>query len=419
MKASFRALALAVAWLLAGDGALAHERSASHATWKLDERGADVTLRIAARDLTRPRQASRGQAEAVAAVAAALPAWRGGAPCLAGAEVAARELPEGRVALGWRIDCPRPGPLRVESRLPFLLEVPHLTFLRVVPVAGEPFEAVLHADEGAWDEPRPGGARSGAGSDGAFAAAFFLGLRHIAAGLDHLLFVLGLLLLAGSAREVAVLVTAFTAAHALTLAAATLGWLRPPGPAVEALIALTIALLAVECLCGRSQAPSTTEAGDGRSRAQRRAGGRSWLSRAALVLAPPLVAAAAGAGRVAAACLAGTAVFSLCYLALAQRRRGDGRLRWLVVFAFGLLHGFGFAGSLAAAGFSRVGVAATLVGFHLGVEAGQLLFVLAAWPVLAFAGRAAGPVRERIVQEAIPLALLAAATCLYAERAFG
>lgn len=155
---------------------------------------------------------------------------------------------------------------------------------------------------------------------------FGLGVEHILAGPDHLLFVLGLVLViwrgrAGAGRLLAT-VTAFTAAHSITLALATLGGVTLPSTAVEATIALSILLLAVE-------------------------------------------------------------------LATHDRRRASGlpptltfRKPWLVAFAFGLLHGFGFAGALAEIGLPEGARAWALLLFNLGVEAGQLLFVcglVAAW----------------------------------------
>jgi hypothetical protein len=70
---------------------------------------------------------------------------------------------------------------------------------------------------------------------------FRLGVHHIATGYDHLLFLLGLLLFRQSLARVVAVVTAFTVAHSLTLALAALGWITPPGRAIEILIAFTIA----------------------------------------------------------------------------------------------------------------------------------------------------------------------------------
>lgn len=137
-----------------------------------------------------------------------------------------------------------------------------------------------------------------------------LGIEHILAGIDHLLFVLALLILVTDIRRLIATITAFTLAHSLTLVAATLGWLRIPGPPVEASIALSIVFLAVEIIQVRQGRASMT----------------------------------------------------------AQRP-------WLVAFAFGLLHGLGFAGALAEVGLPQSSIPTALLCFNLGVEIGQLLFI--------------------------------------------
>ena len=139
-----------------------------------------------------------------------------------------------------------------------------------------------------------------------------LGVEHILFGFDHLLFVLALVILVRDWRRVAVTVTAFTIAHSMTLAAATLGFVNVPGPPVEATIALSIMLVAVEILNARAGKPSLTA-----------------------------------------------------------------RLPWLVAFSFGLLHGFGFAGALAEVGLPQHAIPVALLFFNLGVEIGQLGFVVA------------------------------------------
>lgn len=79
-------------------------------------------------------------------------------------------------------------------------------------------------------------------------AYLVLGVEHILAGIDHLLFVLALLFLVGFQRRLVWTLTAFTAAHSLTLALSSLGWLTLRPPPVEAAIALSIVLVAAEAL---------------------------------------------------------------------------------------------------------------------------------------------------------------------------
>ena len=86
-----------------------------------------------------------------------------------------------------------------------------------------------------------------------------LGIEHILSGFDHLLFVLALVLLVQGTRRLLVTITAFTAAHSLTLAGATLGWVHVPGPPVEASIALSIVFVASEIVHTRQGRYSVTQ----------------------------------------------------------------------------------------------------------------------------------------------------------------
>jgi hydrogenase/urease accessory protein HupE len=90
-------------------------------------------------------------------------------------------------------------------------------------------------------------------------AYLLLGVEHILSGFDHLLFVLSLLLLVKGSRRILATVTAFTLAHSLTLAVATLGFVHVSGPPVEATIALSIVFIAVEIIHSRRGKPGLTE----------------------------------------------------------------------------------------------------------------------------------------------------------------
>lgn len=93
---------------------------------------------------------------------------------------------------------------------------------------------------GAADDPR---------GMGEVARAYgVLGVEHILSGFDHLLFVIGLLFLVGFNRKLVWTISAFTLAHSLTLGLSTLGWISLRAPPVEAMIALSILLVASEAL---------------------------------------------------------------------------------------------------------------------------------------------------------------------------
>lgn len=184
-----------------------------------------------------------------------------------------------------------------------------------------------------------------------------LGIHHILAGTDHLLFVFALLLIVvGPGRLVATL-SAFTVAHSLTLAAATLGWVRIPGPPVEATIALSIMFLATEILHVREGRESLTA-----------------------------------------------------------------RRPWLVAFAFGLLHGLGFAGALAEVGLPATSIPLALLCFNIGVEIGQLMFVAAVLLVMRLGrvllGRFGAAPPDRL-GEAAPYAIGGIAAFWLIERVAG
>lgn len=160
--------------------------------------------------------------------------------------------------------------------------------------------------------------KAGSGSIGKAAERYLgLGVKHILSGIDHLLFVVGLLLLVSGARRLFMTITAFTLAHSLTLGLSVLGWLALPQEPVEAIIALSLVLLAVENV-----------------NLQR---GQSGLA---------------------------------------------SRYPWLVAFVFGLVHGLGFAGALGEMGLPQAEVPPALLFFNIGVELGQMAFVVA-WLLVA------------------------------------
>ena len=211
-------------------------------------------------------------------------------------------------------------------------------------------------------------ASSSQGSDSTpstFSGFVVEGVHHILIGTDHVLFLLALMLPAvlrppqredntisvsawrwsNALLQVAKVVTAFTVAHSITLAMAVLGYADPPSRIVESLIALSVALAAIDNL-----------------------------------------------------------------------RRFLPGVRWQLAFAFGLVHGFGFAGALKELGLDPAALARSLVGFNVGVELGQLGIVAIALPLAWW-------VREtmfyrRVVLAGGSLAIAFVAALWFAERAF-
>jgi hydrogenase/urease accessory protein HupE len=92
-----------------------------------------------------------------------------------------------------------------------------------------------------------------------FVTYLHLGVEHILLGIDHLLFVLALLIIVQGWRRLLGTISAFTIAHSITLAAATLGLVNVPQQPVEAVIALSIVFIAGECVHSRNGRAGITD----------------------------------------------------------------------------------------------------------------------------------------------------------------
>lgn len=187
------------------------------------------------------------------------------------------------------------------------------------------------------------------------AGVFLLqGIQHILGGLDHICFVLGLLLLGGSVKQLLKTITAFTLAHSITLTLAALGIWSPSPRIVEPLIALSIVAIAVEnvhCLQRKPTAKATRET------------------------------------------------------------------RPYFAFGFGLIHGFGFAGALREVGLPPEAMAPALASFNVGVELGQAAIVLCVAPLLALLSQKVKPTYRLVVLYG-PFAIATAGLCWFIQRLF-
>jgi len=352
-------IVVAVLSLVAG-GAAAHDRGTSYSSWTIEGRSARVVLRFAELDLSRFDWAAGGASDAEISSHAMerLQLFAGGVPCALGGRARRLVAEEGTVAFEWNLRCAPAGALEIRDDLLYDVAPTHLHFARVTRDGAAPLERVLSERDRRWT--LADGNRVGT----SLAGYLVLGIEHILSGTDHLAFLIALLLVATSAREVAGVVTGFTAAHSITLAAAVLGTVRPAPAAIEALIGLSIALVAAENLWLADRESRTLP---------------STVSATLAILA---FAAAVGAGRVPALTLMGLALFSICYFELLGRFRSPRRLRWGVAFLFGLLHGFGFASVLTDAHLAADRLVPALFGFNAGVEIGQLVIVALLWPFL-------------------------------------
>jgi hypothetical protein len=194
-------------------------------------------------------------------------------------------------------------------------------------------------------------------------ASFFeyigMGIMHIFTGYDHQVFLLGLVLISKRLRDLIFVITGFTIGHSVTLALATIGVIRPHAEYIDALIGLTIALIAAENI------------GD----SNRRSGTLASVMGSMLLLMA--LGKMTGFGGLPVYLLLGAAIFAVNYLMLSGHLKDAARLRLVVTLVFGLIHGFGFARNLLDMQLPRGRLAELLFGFNLGVEIGQLTLVCA------------------------------------------
>jgi hydrogenase/urease accessory protein HupE len=173
------------------------------------------------------------------------------------------------------------------------------------------------------------------------------GIHHILIGPDHLLFLVGLLLLGGTIRQLVLVVSAFTAAHSVTLSLAALNIFSPSPRIVEPAIALSIIYVGADNLTVR--------------------GGRD--------------------------------------------------VRGWIAFAFGLVHGFGFAGVLREMDLPTRALGWSLFSFNVGVEIGQLVVVLTVASLLA-AVRAKSEIAGRRLAVVGSIVVIVAGAFWFIERVF-
>jgi hydrogenase/urease accessory protein HupE len=165
-------------------------------------------------------------------------------------------------------------------------------------------------------------------------------------GIDHILFVLALILGGGSARSLVKTISGFTIGHSITLGISALGLVHFPVRMVESFIALSIVYVAIEAVLLRQS-----------------------------------------------------------------------QHRWRVAAAFGLFHGFGFASALTALELTRHNLIKAVIGFNIGVEAGQLVIIACVLPLVYFLKTRKSLSAEYVVRAAA-LGIAGAGSYWFIERAF-
>ena len=350
----------------------AHQTSVKYVTLAVDGARVDVTVEVAPTDVTEPlalaadSAPTAAQAVASPAVAPYVARWlaitadHGDRACTPTAPPASRLGRDARfVAVTWSVACPAPvaADLALDFTGFFAIDRKHVALVRVTAPDRDPVDLIVRAP----DNP----VRVHLGERGSFLQWVRAGIAHIWAGVDHIAFVLALLLVVmlararepagwelrapvASLRRTAGVITAFTIAHSISLALASLGIVTLPARLVESAIAASIVYTAAEDI---------------------------W--------------------------------------------RPDARTRFALTFGFGLVHGLGFANVLGEM-LPPSDVALPLFGFNVGVEIGQFAIVAVALPVLYGTAWLLGAQRyRRLALPILATAILALGLVFLVERVAG
>ncbi|MEN0653770.1 MULTISPECIES: HupE/UreJ family protein [Hyphobacterium] len=377
----------------------AHERSRSNSIWQETEAGLTGRIYLEARQATLLLSLedsgvslqSAFQQRLIEGIAVS----RGGGVCALQASPQIQLRPDGRLEGVGFWACPESGLIEIDVQVFSPLSANHVHFIRL--------ESESHLSEQVLSRGRTT-ARFGDERHAAparWTGFLGLGFEHILAGPDHVAFVIGLILLVTRWRRLALVTLGFTLGHSLTLALAVIGWVSPPGAAIESLIGFSILFIAAEAALAKRTEFAIA----------------GWSGGTALAALAALSALSGGL-------LAWPVWISLIVLTLAyfQWLASGGNAQTaapVLSGGFGLVHGVGFAGILLEIDMSREALITSLLAFNIGVELGQLTIV-AGVLILAAIVRLVAPDRILEYGRAAALAGLAfLGSFWFLGRAFG
>jgi hypothetical protein len=340
--------------------AFAHTRSESHSAWTI--KGTMVHLQFTVPDLEAKRITPDGDMPSVEQLGAYIKdhvgALSGNTAC---------NLTEGprplATASGYRryeftFDCPSDEDLKVHSSAWFELVESHTNFAQIQTESGAFVEELIDKDHQTLSVDE----HAGSPLENAGLLDFLrMGIMHIFTGVDHMSFMLGLVLISRRIRDLLFVVTGFTLGHSLTLGLAVTGVLRPHAEFIDALVALTIAMIGAENLGDSTHKPLVMALG---------MGGIMFVLAAARYLGAPILLPML--------ILIGGGLFCSNYLMMTGHMRDAAKVRLVMTLVFGLIHGFGFASDLLDMKLPSGRLAQLLFGFNMGVEIAQVTVVLGA-----------------------------------------
>ena len=365
--------------LCAASTAGAHTKSTSYSTWQVDGSSVHVTFTVPLPESARLATGGEPQPSnerLKTYVAAHLQVTAAGNACPLAVPWRALTATSQFRRFEATFACPRADQVTLVSSAFFELVPSHVSLAQILIADGTSTQNLFTKDSQFF-------LLSG-GDQAAHSAGFLryvgMGIMHILTGVDHMSFLLGLVLISRRLRDLVFVVTGFTIGHSATLALAVTGIIRPHAEFIDSLVALTIAMIGAENIAVATHRPRLVAGG---------VGGLLVVMAAGSLL---------GLGGLPTLLLLGFGLFAANYLMLSGHLRDAARLRIVVTIAFGLIHGFGFAADLLELRLPTGQLFGILLGFNLGVEIGQLALVLSVLGCVALLVRAKlAPPRSLVV----------------------
>ena len=262
---------------------------------------------------------------------------------------------EGSLNLSLNFECPSNKEIKIINNALFNLVQSHIHIARIYIDNNLYTEKALFFNDQSIDLNEEKENNSFSNS---FYKFFSLGLDHILSGYDHLLFILGLLLLVTNLKRLLLVITGFTIGHSLTLSLSVINIIQVKSSLVEALIGYTIMFVGLEYLYKENNDHRVS---------------MIFITTLSLLL---LIFGNLINPNFPYFLISGILLFSLGYFYLLKNLNSENNLLSIITIIFGLIHGFGFGGFLLGSKISSENIFSGLLGFNLGVEVGQIIFVL-------------------------------------------
>jgi hypothetical protein len=356
---TFLAALVLILGVCSAPAAFAHTRSETHSDWQIEGTHVETTVAIPEIEVKRlgPPNSTVTNEQVARYMQGKVTVTADGKPCAnpGGAKALAATGQFRRVQ--YEFDCPSDKNMKLGFTAFFELVPSHTDFAQISQAGHDFVEQLFLKDT---QQIAVGGPSSEQELRNAgFLKYVQMGIMHIFTGVDHMSFLVGLVLLSKRTKDLLFVVTGFTIGHSVTLALAVTGVLRPHAEYIDALVAFTIAMVGAENIAVATGKPGVVAAG---------MGGMLILMALGKVL---------GLGGLPALLTLGAGIFAANYLMISGHLANAARIRLIVTLVFGLIHGFGFAAGLLEMKLPTDKLAQLLFGFNIGVEVGQVCVVLA------------------------------------------